>query len=414
MTQKKNRFFWCAVLLISLAFSGESLAARRRPVGSRNAEIEPMPEPTQDDEFDWKLIKTIFSRSPGNAAVSTFSAKYLLNMLYEGTSARTQTQQELSGHLGRDAGVNPASPSIVNTMGAIQTNPDQLISASRIFADEQVSVTQKFTSTVSMIYNSSVENVNFQQGPQAAQTINRWVSEGTRGLIPELVTPQSITGSILLLANTIYFKGLWTHIFPEAATATQPFNTGDGRTVQVPFMKQIVDHYYSEPPQLNAKVLRLPYVNGRFSMILILPNEGSNLNQLLTALSADSIHQAIKSMEETEVKLELPRFKIDHSTSLKEDLQQLGINRIFQDNAELGGISRGGQLPVKVSDVFQKTVIVVDETGSTASSASGSSLVFTIATEPERFVADRPFLFFIEEESTGTVLFAGKVEDPSQ
>lgn len=373
-----------------------------------------MPEPTQDDEFDWALIKTIFARSPGNAAVSSFSAKYLLNMLYEGTSARSQTQQELTGYLGRNISHNPTSPNIVKTMGAIQTNPDQLISASRIFADEQVSVTQKFTSTVSMIYNSSVENVNFQQGQQAAQNINRWVSEGTRGLIQELVTPQSITGSVLLLANTIYFKGLWTHIFPEAATATQPFQTGDGRTVQVPFMKQIADHYFSEPPQLNAKVLRLPYENGRFSMILILPNENSNLNQLLNALTADSIHQAIKSMEETEVKLELPRFKINHATSLKEDLQQLGINRIFQDNAELGGISRGGQLPVKVSDVFQKTVIVVDETGSTASSASGSSLVFTIASEPERFVADRPFLFFIEEESTGTVLFAGKVEDPAQ
>uniref|UniRef100_A0A1Q3FF16 Putative serine proteinase inhibitor n=1 Tax=Culex tarsalis TaxID=7177 RepID=A0A1Q3FF16_CULTA len=412
MTQK-NRF-WCTVLLISLACNGESLATRRRPaVRSRNDELEPMPEPTKDDEFDWMLIKTIFSRSPGNAVVSTFSAKYLLNMLYEGTSAGTQTQQELSGHLGRNTGLNPNPPIIVKTMGAIQTNPDQLISASRIFADEQVSVTQKFTSTVSMIYNSSVENVNFQQGQQAAQTINHWVAEGTRGLIPELVTPQSITGSILLLANTIYFKGLWTHVFSEAATATQPFRTSDGRTVQVPFMKQIADHYFSESPQLNAKVLRLPYVNGRFSMILILPNKGSNMNQLQTVLSADSIHEAIKSLEETEVKLELPRFKIDHSTSLKEDLQQLGINRIFQENAELGGISRGGQLPVKVSDVFQKTVIVVDETGSTASSASGSSLVFTIATEPERFVADRPFLFFIEEESTGTVLFAGKVEDPS-
>lgn len=414
MTLTRNRFLY-AVLLISVACYGESRTSRKRPaVGSRNAELEPLPEPTQDDEFDWALIKTIFARSPGNAAVSSFSAKYLLNMLYEGTGANSQTQQELSGHLGRNTGFNITSPKIVKTMGAIQTNPDQLISASRIFADDQVSVTQKFSLTVSMLYNSSVENVNFKQAPQAAQHINRWVSEGTRGLIPELVTSQSITGSVLLLANTIYFKGLWTHVFPEAATATQPFQTGDGRTVQVPFMKQIVDHFYSEPPQLNAKVLRLPYESGRFSMILILPNENSNLNNLLNVLSADSIHEAIKSMEETEVKLELPRFKIDHSTSLKEDLQQLGINRIFQENAELGGISRGGQLPIKVSDVFQKTVVLVDETGSTASSASGSSLVFTIASEPESFVANRPFLFFIEEESTGTVLFAGKVEDPSK
>lgn len=92
----------------------------------------------------------------------------------------------------------------------------------------------------------------------------------------------------------------------------------------------------------------------------------------------------------------------------------MGINRIFQDNAELGLIFRGGPVPAKVSDVLQKTVIVVDEKGSTASSASGSSLVFTIASEPELFIVNRPFMFFIEEESTGAVVFAGKVENPAQ
>lgn len=413
MTQK-HRLQLALMLLISIGCLG--IAGRKSPqrapgVKSRNSEDLPPPQPTQNDVFDWQLVKTMLNKDGGNAAVSTFSVKLLLNMLYEGTGTGSQTQRELSGPLERKTDSYNV-PNYVTIMNTIQVNTKQLLLNSRVFADEHVRVTQKYAGTISMLYNASVESVNFRQPLQAAQQINSWVSEGTRGLIQQLVTPESIRGSVLMLANTIYFKGIWNNVFPDSATETKPFQTGAGRTVNVPFMKQIHDHYYAESQQLRAKVLRLMYSDSNFSMVLILPNEDSDLSQTINGLSAEAIHQAINSMEETEVKVLLPRFYIEYSSSLKEGLQQLGINRIFQDNAELAGIARGGQLPLKVSDMFQKTVIIVDEKGSTASAASGSTLVFTIASEPEYFVADRPFLFFIQEESTGTLLFAGKVEDP--
>ncbi|XP_058833591.1 serine protease inhibitor 2-like [Topomyia yanbarensis] len=409
-----NRFLW-VLLLISIVLignGGKSLAKRRSGVvRSRYADEEP--NPTRDDEFDWQLIKNTFSKDRTNAALSTFLVKYLLNMLYEGTGTFSQTQRELSGPLGRTPG-NYDSPKCVEIMNTLQGSSKRLHIASRVFADQQISVTQKYASTVGMYYNASVVSVDFQQPQQAANDINNWVSNGTQGQIRELVTTRDIQGSIMLLASTIYFKGLWRNVFPEAATMIQPFKTGDGRTVDVPSMKQIQNLYFSESSQLKAKLLRLPYEEGRFTMILLLPNEDSNINELVNALSGEAIHQAIRDMEDIEVKVQLPRFQIDYSSSMKEALQQLGIDRIFTDGAELSGIARGSSLPVKVSDLFQKTVIVVDEKGSTASSAAGSSLVYTIASDPEKFIIDRPFLFFIEEESTGTLLFAGKVEDPMQ
>ncbi|XP_053689828.1 serine protease inhibitor 2-like [Sabethes cyaneus] len=412
MTQTSSKLLRGLLLIsiICVGHNGKSFAKRQGNVLKSRFEQDE-PQPTRDDDFDWKLIKNCFQNEQSNAAVSTFLVKYLLNMIYEGASIISQTQQELSEPLGRVPGATD-TPNCVNLMAALQAGSKRLHVSSRMFADQLISVSQKYASTISMYYNASVEHINFGQPEKAVQQINDWISAGTQGQIRELVSLQQIRGSILLLASTIYFKGLWRNVFPEAATVSQPFRTGDGRTINVPSMKQITYLYYCQSQLLNAQFLRLPYEEGRFSMILMLPNENIDLNQFVRTLSAEAIHQAIGSMDEVEVKLQLPRFTINYGSSLKDTLKQLGIRRIFEDNAELGGISRGGGLPVKVSDVFQKTVIVVDEKGSTASSAAGSSLVYTSLTYPENFIVDRPFAFFIEEESTGTLLFAGKVEDP--
>ncbi|XP_055610316.1 serine protease inhibitor 2-like isoform X1 [Uranotaenia lowii] len=405
----RNRLFATTlVLLISTAHFGS--AASLPPEDESPFSYDP----PRNDAFDWKLIKSIFPSVDSNVVMSTFSTKYLLNILYEGTSDGSQTQRELNEPLersGRHSAKEEAT--CVRIMKALQQKPNQLSIASAVFVDQEINVQQKFAGTVTMSYNASLMDVNFGDSPKAAEQINKWIREGTRGQVENLVSPDSLRDTFLLLANTVYFKGLWANVFPTSATTTQSFKTGDGRTVQVPFMKQINYYHYTESNALNAKLLRLPYENYKFSMVILLPNQNSNLQQLISKLSSHSIRDAINAMEQDEVKVELPRFRIDYSGSQKEALLQLGVNRIFQDSAELGAIVRGRNQPLKVGDIFQKSVIVVDEQGSTASAASGASLVFTIASEPEQFYVNRPFLFFLEETSTNTILFVGKVENPS-
>lgn len=401
------------LLLISICVcpNESRKSAQPRPVARFSDRTEPVP--TLDDQFDWQLIKHILRQENRNVALSTFSVKFLLNMLYEGTSIYSSTQQELNAPLGRNPDIH-VTPSCVTVMQTLEKYAEQFLISSRVFADSMVTVSQKFATILDMQYHARIDSVNFQEADAAAETINSWISNSTRGMIPKFVTAQNIRDSVLLLVNAVYFKGLWVDVFLPSATSDQQFTTASGQTVQVPFMKQIQDHYFADSKELKAQLVRLPYSDGRFSMIVVLPNERSNLNELLNAVTPESIHAAINSMEETEVSLQLPRFRIEYDASLKTALQQLGIDRIFQDNAELGLIFRGGPVPAKVSDVLQKTVLVVDEKGSTAGSASGSTLVFTIASEPEKIVVNRPFMFFIEEESTGTVVFAGKVENPAQ
>lgn len=243
-------------------------------------------------------------------------------MLYEGSSFDSLTQRELSEPLGR----NPLSrepPQCVVVMNTLQSSPEQLLINNQIFADNLVNISQKYATIVDMHYNASIEHVNFRQPEQAAESINQWVSNSTRGLIQKFVTPQNIRDSVMLLANTIYFKGLWANVFSPSATTSQPFKTSTGQTVQVPFMKQILYHYYAESANLKATLLRLPYSDSRFSMILVLPNENSNVNELIGAITPKLINEAINNMEEVEVKIQLPRFHIEYDSSLKAALQEV-------------------------------------------------------------------------------------------
>lgn len=389
------------------------ISIRIYAIEDRNTPQSFGPKPTQDDEFDWQLIKYILRQDSRNVALSTFSVKFLLNMLYEGTSVNSATQQELNEPLGRSPD-NNEEPKCIKIMQNLTKNTNQFLINSRVFADSMVPVSQRYATILQRQYHAGIGSVDFQHPETATETINGWVNNSTRGMIPQFIAPKDIEDTVMILMNAIYFKGTWINRFSPEHTFIRRFYTASGQNVQVPFMNQIQSHYYMDSSELKAQLIRLPYTDGRFSMIIVLPDRSSNLSELLDAITPQSINAAISSMVKKDVILELPRFQIEYDGSLNAGLQQMGIRRIFQDNAELGEIFQGGPVPVKVSDVRQKTILAVDEVGSTAASVS-SGRIFLVCGScgPKSFYANRPFMFFIEEEATGTIVFAGKMENPA-
>uniref|UniRef100_A0A182QV80 Serpin domain-containing protein n=1 Tax=Anopheles farauti TaxID=69004 RepID=A0A182QV80_9DIPT len=368
---------------------------------------------TWNDAFDWALIKEILYKAPGNAVISPLSVKALLALLYEGSASASLTQRELLQALsgGNAQGVSKLQTDLLEYK---RLNTSLLIT-DRVFHDVSVTIVQKYHSIIDARYNATTHALNFQDNAAAATEINKWIAQNTRGNIQGIVTPDALQDALLLLINTIYFKGTWAIPFPTNATVERPFHAtaARSRAPTVPYMKQrerIFYHTYSD--ELNAQFLRLPYDSNQFSMIVVLPDEELSLGQLLTRLTPGAIHQALTEMTEEEVEIELPRFTISYSSTLRECLQLLGISRIFTEQAELPLISRGRTAPLKVSTILQKSCILVDEQGTEASAATEGTLVFTILNQPVKFIADRPFLFLLFDEAKGNWLFAGKVEDP--
>lgn len=246
------------------------------------------------------------------------------------------------------------------------------------------------------------------------------MADATHDRIASLVSPDDLDAAVMIMLNAIYFNGYWRHPFPANETIKAPFFADQTAAAQpTEFMKQTGQFFYLESAQLDAQVLRLPYKGRRFSMTLMLPNcaEAGAIDQLLGRLDSESLRSSQYFMDEVEVRMQIPKFRFDHAAPLVPVLQQLGIAAIFTSEASLPLLARGvdAHRRLQVSQVLQKAGIEVNEKGSTAYAATEVLLTNKFGGDTTReFVANRPFVFLIEDESTGSLVFAGKVVNPAE
>lgn len=245
-----------------------------------------------------------------------------------------------------------------------------------------------------------------------------------------------IDESVMIILNALYFNGYWRRQFAENETIESAFFVTPATQVKTAFMTQTKPFFYFESRQLDAKLLRLPYKGRKFAMTVVLPNSKGGLDELIHQMDANTLHQSQYFMDEVEVRVQLPRFKFGHTILLNDVLQkvflqhkieylytlfktlfvQLGIAEIFTSQASLPLLARGADAydKLQVSKILQKTGISVNERGSTAFTATEVLLVNKFGGDTTKeFIANRPFVFLIEDESTGTLLFAGKVSNPA-
>jgi serpin B len=208
----------------------------------------------------------------------------------------------------------------------------------------------------------------------------------------------------MYLINAIYFKGDWAQQFDRKNTFESKFQAGNGSTDKIMMMNRKGKVQYGQGD--NYQVVRLPYGNGKVAMYCVLPTKDMAIDEFITTLDADR-WQAIKESiaERDEVVLQLPRFKLEYGIkNLNQSLTTLGMGEAFTENADFSGIRND----VCISKVLHKAIIEVNEEGSEAAAATAVEMTVTGMPEPLAFIADRPFLFLIVDEETGTILFMGK------
>uniref|UniRef100_U5EZD5 Putative salivary serpin n=1 Tax=Corethrella appendiculata TaxID=1370023 RepID=U5EZD5_9DIPT len=376
------------------------------------------------DKFDWRLVNEIIQEEKSNLVVSPFSLKVLLTLLLEATGARsntelkTQTERELEQVLS-DFSFQQADEIYEKVFDSIKKpNKNYILDVgTKIYVNDFIKPINKYASLIEYRYNASIESISFGNPRYATQIINQWVANVTQGHIRNLVNEDAVAESVMIMLNAIFFKGLWRHPFPENETAPYPFKSyGESKPTNVQFMQQTGQFFYDDSVALNAQLLRLPYKGKKFAMTLILPNENSNLQQLMEKLNSSSLKLAKWYMEENDVKVKIPKFKFDYKINLNEAVKQLGIRDIFTANASLALLSRGEgtRNELVVSNIVQKAGLAVDELGSVAYAATEIQLVNKFGGDTmKEFTANRPFLFFIEDETTGALLFVGKVVNPA-
>ncbi|XP_022219250.1 serine protease inhibitor 27A [Drosophila obscura] len=371
------------------------------------------------DQFSWQLLKTVLQNETQakNVIISPFSIKLVLALLSEAAGADTQTQRELANTQTDIRSQNNVREFYRKTLNSFKKENqlhDTLSVRTKLFTDSFIETQQKFTATLKHFYDSDVEALDFSNAQAAADAINGWASNITQGRLSQLVSPDNVRSSVMLLTNLIYFNGLWRRQFANTYQGAF-FRSQKPEQTRVEYMEQTDFFYYHNSEKLKAQILRLPY-KGKNSMFVLLPHALEGINELVHTLENDELKGAQWAMEEVKVKVTLPKFHFEYQENFKEILKSLGVREIFEDSASLPGLTRGADVAgkVKVSNILQKAGINVNEKGTEAYAATVVEIEnkFGGSTTIEEFNVNRPFVFFIEEESTGNIMFAGKVHNP--
>jgi len=371
--------------------------------------------------FALDLYRTLLSnpaQSAGNIFFSPLSVSVALGMTYAG--ARTATASEMAAALRfalPQEGLHPAFGWLdLELMSRGQGaqgkdgQPFRLSVSNSLWGDARSSFEAPFLDTLAQHYGAGMNLVDFRTAPEPSRTrINDWVAQKTEQRIKDLLPQGSLTNATrMVLVNAIYFNAAWQSKFLKQATASASFTRLDASAVQVDMMNQDASLRHAAGTDFQA--LELPYDGGELGMLIILPSAGRFL-QFEQGFGTATLDAILAALGVQNVRLGLPKFRVESSFSLKAAMQALGMQTAFTDRADFAGISSSEALLIQ--DIFHKSYADIDESGTEAAAATGVVVGTTsIPLSPIAFRADRPFLFFILDKKTNTIVFSGRVVDP--
>ncbi|NXC91218.1 ZPI inhibitor, partial [Cercotrichas coryphoeus] len=250
--------------------------------------------------------------------------------------------------------------------------------------------------------------VDFENLTQAKLFINQNINKTTKGKIPGIFEELDRHNK-LVLVDYIVFKGKWVYPFNSKFTEIETFHINKYRSVQVPMMFKTDKINSTFDENLRCTVLKIPY-KGNAHMLVVIPEKEGDYISIEDHLTTELVESWLGNMKIRKVDISFPKFKLEQKYKMKKLLQGLGIKKLFTRSADLSHLTDHEY--VAVSQVVQKAAIEVDEEGTEAAAASGSQI--TAFTVPPVIKVDRPFLFMIFEETFKTLLFIGRVVDPTE
>jgi len=292
--------------------------------------------------------------------------------------------------------------------------------ANALWTQEGYPFLPAFLETAEGQYQANVNQVDFiDEAVAVTDEINRWVARETKDRIQDILPPGSLDAlTRLVLANAIYFKGPWTVSFEETNTVTNTFYLSSAAQVQAPLMHQPVfgPVYYNYMETSDFQAVELPYGSNQLaSMVILLPRQIDGCAQLEQRLSPVFLASTLTLMEKQNVEIFLPRFTLASSFGLSSTLAEMGMPDAFAPGvADFSGID--GTRWLFISFVLHKAWGEVNEEGTEAAAATvtgagGGGAFFP--PPPPVFRADHPFLFFIRDTKSGSLLFLGRLADPT-
>ncbi|XP_006892800.1 PREDICTED: serpin B10 [Elephantulus edwardii] len=392
---------------------------------------------TSINQFALEFSKKLAESAEGqNIFFSPWGISTALTMVYTGTKGATATQmaqvlqlnqqqdrkscpesekkRKTEFNSGRDEAICSDFQALISEINK-PNNAYILKTANRLYGEKTYPFLSKYLEDMKNYFGAEPQSVNFVETPdQVRKEVNSWVEKQTEGKIPNLLSEDAVGSTTrMVLVNALYFKGLWEHKFSAENTTEKPFriNSTTSKPVQMMSMKAKLPVFHIEQPQ--AKGLQLYYESRDLSLLILLPEDVGGLDQLEEAITYEKLSEWTSEdmMEQYQVQLHLPKFKLEESYDLRSVLSGLGMSDAFnQSQADFSGMSSERNL--YLSNVFHKSFVEINEKGTEAAAGSGSEIRFRIRVPSIEFNVDHPFLFLIRHDKTKCILFYGRFCSP--
>ncbi len=399
-----------AAVLLALAACGKETTVGPVTEPPRDLTISEVKVSTANTSFGLGLLRELHrAEAEPNLFISPLSASMALGMTMNG--ARETTLDAMRRTLGfegmSEADINAAYAGLIRQLRARDPKVEFRL-ANSVWHERTFAVEQPFLAAVREHFDAEVRGLDFAD-PASPGVISRWAEDATGGRIKDLI--QSIDPlEVLFLVNAVYFKAPWTTPFNPDLTRPGPFRRTNG-TVQVPMMTE--DASFRSFRDAEVEAVDLLYADSAFSMTLLMPVEGKSLDALVASLTPERWARLTDSFQPGRLMLTMPKFRFDYDIKLNDALSALGMGIAFQPfAANFRGInSQRTPHDLYISRVQHKTFIDVHELGTEAAAATAVGIGITSL--PPSMTFDRPFLFAIRERSSDTLLFLGRIGDPS-
>jgi serpin B len=343
-----------------------------------------------------------------NIIISPLSISVALSMTMNGADGATRDAmaEALRANGLSSEDINSSYKKLTETL--LSVDKRVLINiANSVWIEQRFPVKKQFTDILTQYYNADTKSFNVED-PGAPADMNNWIEDKTNGLIKDMIEsldPQSA----MLLINAIYFKGKWNSQFEKSKTINMPFHKQVGVVADVPMMKQ--KNEFKSYKGDGFMLGEFPYGQGNYVMDVILPDNIDGVDDIIQSTDNVSFNSIINHLHQSEIDLSFPKFKYGYKKQLNNILSDMGMGVAFTEFADFSKIS---DLALMIGFVLHQAFIETNEEGTEAAAATVVGMYATsLPADPIEMNIDHPFFYIIRETTTNTILFMGKVADPS-
>lgn len=366
------------------------------------------------NRFAFDLLKELSGSE--NMVFSPYSISVALAMVQSGAEGKTAEEIAETMHFPETRELQNGSHELMSLFEEKNSEALKLFVSNALWAQKDFIFSEDYFSKIKKHFSSQPEYADFKTAEgreKATREINSWIAEKTENLITNMISPDVLNSlTRLVLANAVYFNGTWEKEFDARKTRDDVFYTGAENTATVKYMNVKSRYKYFQDERFSC--IDIPYSEGGLSMLVLLPAE-NDIAAFTEELNYNAYSDLLTNMMYEEVEVILPKFKFEYFASLADILSEMGMPLAFSDNADFSGMT--GTTDLKIDKVLHKAVIDVNEKGTEAAAATVVTMMEKSA-GPGRniivFKADHPFVFVLHDYETGTILFMGKVTDPSK